>query len=233
MQGTETLATGTAIDTASLPAQGLYAITTPAGSPAALVAAVEAAMAGGARMIQYRDKSDDHARRRVEAGALREACRARAVPLLVNDDVALAVAVGADGVHVGLEDATVREARSSLGARRIVGATCHASLDLARAAVRDGADYVAFGSFFPSPTKPGATPAPLALLDEASDALEVPVAAIGGITVARGARLIAAGATYLAVVSGVFGAADVRRAAGDYARLFGRPGERGDREPRS
>ena len=204
-----------------LPARGLYAITAPvADGAAALAAAVAAAIDGGARIVQYRDKSDDEHRRLVEAKALRDACRARAVPLVINDDVALAAAIGADGVHVGLEDASVREARAALGAGRIVGATCHASLELAREAVRAGADYVAFGSFFASPTKPGATPAPLELLRAARAELDVPIAAIGGIDARRGERLLAAGASYLAVVSGLFGARDVRRAAQGYARLF-------------
>ena len=205
----------------ALPARGLYAITAPmAGGPDALAAAVAAAIEGGARIVQYRDKSADADRRLLEAGALRETCHARAIPFLVNDDVALAAATGADGVHVGLDDASVREAREALGPGAIVGATCHASLERAREAVRAGADYVAFGSFFASPTKPRATPAPVELLEVARSELEVPIAAIGGIDATRGKRLLGAGASYLAVVSGVFGARDVRGAARSYACLF-------------
>lgn len=205
----------------TLPPRGLYAVTAPlAGGATALTNAVAAAIVGGARIVQYRDKSDDRHRRLAEARTLRDACRARAVPLIVNDDVELAAEIGADGVHVGLEDASVGEARAALGPGRIVGATCHASLELAREAVRAGANYVAFGSFFASPTKPAATPAPLDLLRVARTELEVPIAAIGGIDAQRGERLLAAGASYLAVVSGLFGAHDVRRAARSYARLF-------------
>lgn len=201
--------------------KGLYAITRPvAGGTGALVEAVLAALRGGARLVQYRDKSGDGERRRAEASALLRACRQRGAPLIVNDDVALAAEIGADGVHLGAGDMDPTRARARLGSRAVIGVSCYDDLARAREAQALGADYVAFGSFFASPTKPGALRAEPALLARAKEALRVPVCAIGGITPENGAALVRAGADMLAVISGVFGAPDPRRAAADYARLF-------------
>lgn len=205
----------------ALPGPGLYVITPPEVADAErLLALVDAAIAGGARVVQYRDKGTDGPRRLAQATALADLCRARDTCLIVNDDVALARASGADGVHVGREDAGVAEARAALGPRALVGATCHDSLALAIQARRAGADYVAFGSFFASPTKPHAVRAPVTLLAEARARLTLPIVAIGGITPENGAALVAAGASHLAVVSGVLGAADPSTAARRYAELF-------------
>jgi thiamine-phosphate pyrophosphorylase len=203
------------------PSRGLYAITPEAAiGPLRLAQMVEQAIAGGACMIQYRCKVTDALTRQAEAGALADVCRAAGVPLLINDEPALARLVGAHGVHLGRDDPTIAEARGMLGPSALIGATCHDSLELALAAARAGADYVAFGSFFPSPTKPGAVRAPLDLLPRARAALEITIAAIGGITPSNGTELIAAGADYLAVVSGIFNAGDPCEAARAYARLF-------------
>ncbi|KRE96506.1 thiamine-phosphate synthase [Frateuria sp. Soil773] len=196
---------------------GLYAITD--GPRADLLDAVAQALAGGARLLQYRDKTDDAPRRRAEAAALKRLCAAHGVPLIVNDDVALAAAVQADGVHLGERDGDIAAARAVLGERAIVGASCYNSLDRARAAAAQGASYVAFGAFFASPTKPMAPHASPELLRQ-SAALGVPRVAIGGITPDNGGSLIDAGADYLAVISAVFGAADVRRAARSFADLY-------------
>lgn len=201
--------------------RGLYAIT--AGDTVTAIGLVEQvaqAIAGGARLIQYRDKSGDPIKRLAEAGALNELCRAQGVPLLINDDLALAAGVGAAGVHLGRDDAPLAEARARLGADAIIGVSCYDDFALAAAAAAAGADYVAFGSFFPSPTKPAAVPADPALLRRARRELAVPAVAIGGITPENGGALIEAGAALLAVVSGVFGAADIRAAARRYATLF-------------
>jgi thiamine-phosphate pyrophosphorylase len=203
--------------------RGLYAITDAAlCAEGGLVDSVAGVLAGGARAIQYRDKGRDRARRHSEASALAALCRASGALLIVNDDVELAVAVGADGVHVGRDDAAVAEARAQLGPGRIVGASCYDPLALAEAAVGAGADYVAFGSFFPSPTKPNAVRANLDLLRRARRRLAVPLVAIGGITNENGAALLAAGADMLAVIQAVFGAADTRAAAAAFASLFDR-----------
>ncbi|MBA2077180.1 thiamine phosphate synthase [Rhodanobacter sp. PCA2] len=198
------------------PQRGLYAITD--GPRPDLLAVVAQALAGGARVVQYRDKTDDSARRHAEAAALKQLCDAHAVPLIVNDDVALALAVGAAGVHLGRDDDAVAAARAVLGAGAIVGVSCYGSLERARAAAADGADYVAFGAFHASPTKPHAVRASIDVLRH-SATLGVPRVAIGGITADNAPGLVEAGADVLAVISAVFGAADVRAAAQRFARL--------------
>jgi thiamine-phosphate pyrophosphorylase len=201
--------------------RGLYAIAdTRYLTPARIVAAVTEAIDGGATMIQFRDKTSDTEPRRRMAGALAELCRQRGVLFLINDDVALAQAVGADGVHLGREDTALADARRALGPNAVIGVSCYDELDRAREAARAGADYVAFGAFFPSPTKPQAVRASLELLRAARAELRVPIVAIGGITPENGAALVAAGAGALAVITGVFADDDIRAAARRYARLF-------------
>jgi len=197
--------------------RGLYAITD--GPRGDLLAVARAALEGGATMLQYRDKTRDADRRLGEASALAVLCREVAVPLIINDDVTLARASGAAGVHLGENDAGVAEARAILGGDAIIGVSCYDSLQRAQDAATAGADYLAFGAFFPSTTKPGARHATPDLLPEARR-LGLPLVAIGGITRENGESLIAAGADYLAVVSGVFGASDVRAAAQQYKKLF-------------
>lgn len=207
--------------TERLPPRGLYAVTDDRPAPDAdLVRAVEAAILGGARLIQYRDKSADPARRHRQAGLLSELCRRHGVPLIVNDDVELAAASGAAGVHLGEDDPAPEAARARLGPDAIIGVSCYDRLDLALAARGRGADYVAFGSVYPSSTKPAARRAGLELLREARRRLDLPIAAIGGITPANAPPLVAAGVDWLAVISGVFGQPDVAAAARAYAALF-------------
>jgi thiamine-phosphate pyrophosphorylase len=201
--------------------RGLYAITDAAlCARLGLMEAVARALAGGARIVQYRDKGGDPGRRLAEAAALASLCRAAGARFIVNDDVELALAVDADGVHVGREDGSLAGARARLGPGRLVGASCYDRLELARAAAAAGADYVAFGSFHPSPTKPNAVRADLGLLRQARLALRVPLVAIGGITPENGAPLVAAGADMLAAIGAVFGPSDPRAAAAAFAALF-------------
>ena len=201
------------------PLHGLYGITD--GSPLPrLLASVEAAIRGGARLIQYREKSAATARRTLEAQTLLELCRGRGVLFIINDDVELTAAIGADGVHLGRDDGGVDLARVQLGPRAVIGVSCYDSLDRALQAAHDGADYVAFGSFFASASKPAATRAPLSLLKDARARLGIPLCAIGGITPANGGELVQAGADMLAVIQGLFGAADVQSAAKAYSKLF-------------
>jgi len=205
------------------PTRGLYAITDGAlHSGEALERAVLDAISGGARVIQYRDKSADGDRRRAEAVMLVRACRRRGVPLIVNDDVELALRSDADGVHLGRDDASLPAARSRLGGQRIIGVSCYNQVERAVAAQRGGADYVAFGSMFSSTTKPGAERADIATLVAARTRIHLPIVAIGGITPRNGASLLDAGVDLLAVVSGVFGHGDPAAAARRYARLFAR-----------
>ena len=198
--------------------RGLYAITPEALGTEALIAAVSAALDGGAAVLQYRNKQADAATRREQAGALLALARKSGVPLIVNDDVELAERIDADGVHVGRDDGAVAAVRRKLPGK-LLGVSCYASVELARAAVAAGADYVAFGSVFPSPTKPQAVRAPLSLFREAR-ALGVPLVAIGGITTGNAHQLVDAGADCIAVISDLFGAPDVRARAAEFARLF-------------
>jgi thiamine-phosphate pyrophosphorylase len=200
---------------------GLYAIAdTQYLDDARLIPAVGEAIAGGARIVQYRDKKHVAADRARQAGELASLCRQHDALFIINDDVELAKQVQATGVHLGREDASFAQARAQLGPQAIIGVSCYNELVRALKAQSDGADYVAFGSFFPSRTKPQAVRAGLELLCEAKQKLRIPVVAIGGITPENGAHLLAAGADALAVVEGVFGQDDVRAAAERYTRLF-------------
>ena len=204
-----------------LPRRGLYAITAAADTdPVRLADRVDAAIDGGAAMVQFRAKDLAGRERYATAALLLDTCRARRVPLIVNDDPALAAGIEADGVHVGRDDGDVLSARRIVGDRSIVGVSCYDRLDLALAAAGDGATYVAFGSFFASPTKPRAVPAPIRLLADAREKIDLPIVAIGGVTAGNGAALVEAGADFLAAIDGVFGGEDVERAARGYAALF-------------
>jgi thiamine-phosphate pyrophosphorylase len=191
--------------------RGLYAVT-PEGPD--LGRKLRLALEGGVALLQYRRKSGTHA----EAAEVMRLARDFGVPVIINDDVALAVELGADGAHLGRDDGDLRAARSRLG-DRVLGASCYNELERARAAVDAGADYLAFGSMFPSATKPRAVRAPLQLFGEARS-LGVPLAAIGGITLENAPALIAAGADLLAVISDLFDAPDIRARARDYGALF-------------
>jgi thiamine-phosphate pyrophosphorylase len=200
---------------------GLYVITDSRLTPAAsLLERVDQAIAGGATVIQYRDKLASVSERYIQADRLAELCRRRRVPLIVNDDAALAAAVRASGVHLGESDSTVEAARARLGQDAIIGVSCYNSMERAHEAVAQGASYVAFGRFFASHSKPDARPADSGLLSRARRELAVPVVAIGGITPDNAGTLVAAGANLLAVIHGVFGQQDVRAAAAGYLRHF-------------
>jgi len=199
------------------PGRGLYAITD--GPRADLLDVVAQALAGGTRLLQYRDLSDDTARRRAEATALAQLCRAHGVPLIIDHDIALALAVGADGVHLGRDDVAPREARARMP-RAVIGVSCYDDVARARAAAADGADYIGIGSVFASTTKPGAVRASLELLSEAKSASGLPVAAIGGIDISNARAAVSAGADMLAVISALFEAGDVEAAARRFASFY-------------
>ena len=199
---------------------GVYALTPDTADTARLLMQVEAALTGGVAAVQYRNKSDDVARRHEQASELVALCRRFNVPLIVNDDLRLADLTDADGVHLGRDDGSLREARIILGKGKFIGASCYQSLDLALAAQAAGADYVAFGSFFPSPTKPAAGRATPDLLRDAAPLIHVPLVAIGGITLANAPQLLDAGADSLAVLSSLFDAPDIRASARDLNQLF-------------
>jgi thiamine-phosphate pyrophosphorylase len=200
--------------------KGLYAVTPETSDSDWLCARVEAVLAGGARIIQYRSKGSDARCRGQQVGRLVDVCGARGALLIINDDVALAREVGADGVHLGSEDIPVADARAELGDRALIGVSCYDSLARARQAQSEGADYVAFGSFFPSSVKPGALRAPLELLLAARPVIDLPIVAIGGITPENGRRLVEAGADALAVISALFQVPDSCLAAQAFTALF-------------
>ena len=202
---------------AAWPGRGLYAITD--GPRSDLLEIVAQALAGGTRLLQYRDESNDAPRRHAEATALLKLCRAHGVPLIIDGDVDLARGAGAHGVHLSGTDDDIGAARAELGEHAIIGVSCRGSLQRAQVAARAGASYISFGTFFLSPTKPLAPRASIDLLRQ-SAALGVPRVAIGGITPDNGASLVEAGAEYLAAISAVFRATDVRAAAQCFTDLY-------------
>lgn len=206
------------------PLRGVYAITDEALLPPdLLLTRVEAALSAGLALVQYRNKQGSESERVQQARALVDLCRRYDTPLLINDDVPLCLAVGAAGVHLGQRDQGLEEARRRLGPEAIIGITCHDQIALARQAQAGGASYVAFGRFFASQTKPGATPADVAILPQARRELDIPVVAIGGITAENGAALIAAGADMLAVIHALFAFPDVESRTLKLNSLFTSP----------
>jgi len=200
-----------------LPADGLYAITD--GPRPDLLEAAAAALRGGAALLQYRDKTTDAPRRLAEARALAALCIDSGALFVVNDDVELALACGARAVHLGEGDADLTTARLRLGDDAVIGVSCYDDIERARRMAAAGADYLAFGAFFPSATKPKARRADLDVLRAGAE-LGVPLVAIGGIRPDNAALLIDAGANYLAVISEVFGQPDICAAARRFASLF-------------
>ena len=199
---------------------GLYAITPDEADTAELLRKARLALLGGARVLQYRNKIAAAALRQEQAEALRELTREFAVPLIINDNALLAQQVDADGVHLGGADGSVADARALLGSGKLIGVSCYNRLASAHEAVKLGADYVAFGSFFASTVKPDAVATTLDLLRQARRELAVPLVAIGGIDAQNGAQLLEAGANALAVISAVFAAPDVEGAAREFSILF-------------
>lgn len=200
--------------------KGLYALTPDSSDTEDLLRRVRLALTGGVQVLQYRNKIADNALRLNQARALRELTRAFGVIFIVNDDAQLAVTVDADGVHLGATDGEITAARALLGHNKLIGVSCYNQLALAHNAVKAGADYVAFGAFYASAVKPGATVATLDLLSKARAELSVPIVAIGGIGADNGAVLVQAGADAVAVISAVFDAADIQLAAKKLTKLF-------------
>ncbi|AJC47278.1 thiamine phosphate synthase [Xanthomonas sacchari] len=199
--------------------RGVYLITPDEADGARLLARVAPLLDQGVTWLQYRNKRADAAQRRQQATALQALCARAGVPLIVNDDVALAQAVGAAGVHLGEDDGDLAAARAALGPQALIGASCYDDLALARAATAAGASYVAFGAFFPTRSKVTTRRATPDLLRDAM-ALGLPRVAIGGLTPDNARPLVAAGADLLAVISGVFDAPDPRAALAAYRACF-------------
>lgn len=199
---------------------GLYAVTPDTDDTSGLLARVETALAGGAHLLQYRNKTAGAALRLIQGRALLALCWEYQVPLIINDHLDLALALDADGLHLGSDDGSLRQARDKLGSGKILGASCYNQIESALDAERSGVDYVAFGSFFPSGVKPGAVRAPLDLLNDAKRRIKLPLVAIGGITLDNAPQLVGAGADSVAVISALFDAPDVRLAAQRLSKLF-------------
>jgi len=198
---------------------GLYAITPDEFDTTVLTRKVEMAIRGGARLVQYRNKAASLAVRGQQIATLLPLCRARGVPLIVNDDLVLALELDADGLHLGGEDGDITAARRALHGGKLLGSSCYADLERALAAEAQGADYVAFGAAFPTATKPRAVRASLSLYREAKSRLRVPIVAIGGITLQNAASVLAAGVDAIAVISALFDAQDVERTAREFSDL--------------
>jgi thiamine-phosphate pyrophosphorylase len=198
---------------------GLYAITPDEPGTDILVRKVGLALRGGASLVQYRNKNASPALRLEQGRALAALCRAAGAAFIVNDDLALALALGADGVHLGADDGDLAEARRRLGQEKLLGASCYDRIELAEAAAKAGVDYLAFGSVFSSGTKPGAVRAPLAIFAEARRRFALPLVAIGGITLQNAPQVYAAGADAVAVISALFDAGDISASAAAFTRL--------------
>lgn len=202
--------------------RGLYAITPDRADGNGLLRDVEAALVGGCRIVQYRDKLSAMPEQVARARRLRTLTRRFDARLLINDDLALANLVEADGVHLGQDDGCLAAARAILGPQRILGASCYADLEAARRAQACGVDYVAFGAVYSSPTKPNAPTAAVHLFQQAKTKLGAKTCAIGGITIANAAPLVAAGVDLLAVITDLFSAPDIAVRAAQFQTLFAR-----------
>ncbi|WP_415890139.1 thiamine phosphate synthase [Neptuniibacter sp. SY11_33] len=202
--------------------QGLYGITDSDLMPdtETMLRKVEQSIKGGAKIIQYRDKSSDLKKRVEQASALNLICKKNNIPLIINDDAGLAAGIGAAGVHLGQSDGAIEEAREMLGEEAIIGVTCHDSLELALKAQQAGASYLAFGAFFPSKTKPNAKPAPLSLVKDVKDKVNLPIVAIGGISVDNADQIVTAGADMVAVIHALYANKKVTAAAKQFHQLF-------------
>jgi thiamine-phosphate pyrophosphorylase len=200
--------------------RGLYAITPDDYLLPRLSALVSSALAGGVRLVQYRNKSAPQPLKRAQAAELLRICRAADAKLIVNDDVWLAVEIGADGVHIGREDGNVAMARDAIGPKRILGVSCYNDPERAKAAEAAGADYVGVGAVFASGTKPDAARASLDMLAETKRQLSIPVAAIGGITIKNVEQVVGAGADMVAVITDLFNTMNIQERAAAYQKLF-------------
>jgi len=201
--------------------KGLYAITeTEHLSFEKMLHKTEEILRAGAKLLQYRNKQADENSRLTEARQLVDLCKQFNVPLIINDDITLAIKINADGIHLGKSDSSIAVARERLGNKAMIGVSCYNDLDRANNAVNEGADYIAFGAFFPSPTKPDAVHAKPEIIGRAKQQFDLPVVAIGGITPENGQPLIDAGADMLAVISGLYASETPFNTTIKYVNLF-------------
>ena len=199
---------------------GLYAITPDESDTDVLLCKVEAVLQGGASLLQYRNKAASHKLQTIQAQAILPLCRQYKVPLIINDSVELCLALDAEGVHLGADDGNLSEVRNSLGANKLLGASCYNHMDLAINAQQAGADYVAFGACFASSTKPKSPVAELELFKQAREQLHIPIVAIGGITLNNATSVIQAGAHSVAVIHAIFNATNIQLTTQQFTQLF-------------
>ncbi len=213
--------------------RGLYAIVDTASCDENLLfEKVRLVLDAGCRVLQYRDKTSDNKKRLLQAGELRLLCDKAGAVFIINDDAELAVQVNADGVHCGRDDAGIRETRVRYPTL-MIGASCYNSIERAEQAIKSGADYVAFGRFYPSSTKPEATPANIEILQQAKQRFDCPIVAIGGIVAENAGILISSGASAVAVIGGVFSAADPYLSSKEICALFNNPQQPVEKNPTS
>ena len=199
---------------------GLYAITDSKLMGSDLISKTEQAILGGINILQYRNKTAPLEQQEQEALKLVQLCKKNNVLFLVNDNVELALKVNADGVHLGQQDTPLQKAREQLGKDKVIGVTCHDKIELAVEAQKNGADYVAFGRFFNSETKPSASPAELSLLSESKKSISIPIVAIGGITQETAVLLLEEGVDMLAVIHGIFAQDDILGATRQFVGII-------------
>ena len=200
--------------------KGLYVITPDMADLNTLIHKTKLAIEGGAFMVQYRSKIQDHDVKMQQCAAILRLCREYGVLCIVNDDVAMCLNLEADGVHLGEKDDNIAEIRLILGEDAIIGSSCYDQLDRAKQAQKEGATYVAFGAVFPTPTKPDAPRATLALLREAKREIHIPIVAIGGITVNNAHDVIEAGVDAIAVITSLFEAKTIKETAETFLKMF-------------
>lgn len=199
---------------------GLYAITPELENTNNLLDKARQVLEGGAQLLQYRNKSASRVLLKEQAGLLLQLCREFGVPLIINDYLDLAIEIDADGLHVGQQDASLFNVRNQLGRNKIVGASCYNNLDLALQAEKEGADYVAFGAFFPSLTKPNTVLVTVDFIGEAKKKITVPIVGIGGIRLTNAKTVIQSGCVALAVCNDLFQSENIKIKAAQYAQLF-------------
>jgi len=200
--------------------KGLYAITPDMTDLNTLIQKTQSAIEGGAFMVQYRSKIQDRAVKMQQCAAILRLCREYDVPCIVNDDVEMCRVLKADGVHLGENDDNIAEVRRILGEDAIIGSSCYDQLDRAKQAQKEGASYVAFGAVFPTPTKPNAPRATLELLREAKSEIEIPIVAIGGITVNNAHDVIEAGVDAIAVITSLYESNSIKETAETFLKMF-------------
>ncbi len=198
--------------------KGLYAITE--SNSKNLIENVTLALKGGIKILQYRNKQASSQQKQQEAQALAALCKKFNTPFIINDDIQLAQKVRADGVHLGRDDGSILAARAQLGDKAMIGVTCYQDIEIARQAEKLGANYVAFGSFFASPTKPQAPRAGIKLLQQAKQEISLPICCIGGITLDNASTLIDNGADMIAVISSLFATDNITATAQQFTRKF-------------